>query len=158
VVFVLVPIAAGFSIAEWGPAVRNIGGVLGGVGVFTALLFAMLINLFNLSVKLRRDEGVRPEEPLALNVDELFYNVGWSVVVGLALVISMTAAAVTHSAARGLGYAWVVVLVSLLLHLILTVVLAIVRLVSAYEAISDLAPKRSGDADSATSRRRSNAA
>jgi len=158
VVFVLAPLGAGLALAAWGPPIKNVGGVLGGVAVFTALLFAMLTNVFNLSVKLRRDEGVRPEERLALNVDELFFNVGWSVLVGLILILCMTGAAVTHSASQRLGFAWVAILVSGLLHLVLTVIMAIVRMVSAYLAIGDLAPKRVGGTDPVATGRRSNAA
>lgn len=141
-VFVFVPVGAGLAVAVWGPDVKGVGAVLGGVGVFTALLFALLVNVFNLSVKLRRDEGVRPEQPLALNVDELFYNVGWSVVIGLALVITMTAATVTHTATEALGGVWVGLIVALFVHLVITVLMAVVRMVSTYESIADLAPKR----------------
>lgn len=152
IVFLAVPAGSGAAVAAAGPPIKGIGGVLGGVSVFTALLFAMLVNVFNLSIKLRRDEGVRPEDELALDIDELFYNVGWSVVVGLALVTVMAAASVTHAAVEPLGAGWVGVIIALFLHLIVTVVMAVVRLAAAYEAIAGLSPKRAGAAATTTGR------
>lgn len=77
---------------------------------------------------------------------------GWSVVVGLALVTVMAAASVTHAAVEPLGAGWVGVIIALCLRLIITVVMAVVRLAAAYEAIAGLSPKRAGAAATTTGR------
>src|SRR5450631_377689 len=92
-VFVGIPVASGAATVVLNLRVRNIASVLGDVAIFTALLFSLLVAVFNLSIKLMRDEDIRPEQSLARNTAELFANVAWSVLVGLALVVVMAAAA-----------------------------------------------------------------
>jgi hypothetical protein len=138
--FVVLPVSLGLIAGKWLPEVRNIGGILAGVGVFTALLFGLLVNVLNLSVKLRRDEGLLPETALVRNVAELFVNVAWSVLVGLVVVLLLVVATATHNPGDALGGVWVGVLSATLLHLVCTVVMALVRLWLAHESITDLAP------------------
>ncbi|MFE2183047.1 hypothetical protein [Streptomyces sp. NPDC059455] len=115
--------------------------LLGGIGVFTGLLFGLLTNTFTVSLRVRRDEGLDPEHVVVKLVAELFANLGWSVVVGCALVSLIVAAGATHTSEDVLGPWWTGVLVFLFLHLMMTVLMALKRLWFAHQKIADLPPK-----------------
>jgi hypothetical protein len=139
--FVVVPIIAGIAAAFWAPPVYAVGSILSGVSVFAALLVALLVNIFNFSVKIRRDEKLRPEESLSLTVDELIANAAWAVVVGLFLVVLLVAAASTQIPSCPLNKIWTGVLSAVFLHLMACVLMVLSRIWTAHEQIRDLPPK-----------------
>lgn len=146
-VFLVIPVLAGVLVWQAEPNVFNVAGILAGVGVFTALLFGLLVNVFNLSVKLRRDEALRPESRLNANVSELFANVAWSALWGLLLVVLLATGAALQAPQKVLAYWYVGLLVAVSVHLVLTVIMSLTRLVSAHAFIGDLAPPRKGQPD-----------
>lgn len=139
--FVLIPIVAGVAVGLWAPPVYAVGAILTGVSVFSALLVALLVNIFNFSVKIRRDEKLRPEEPLTLTVDELIANAAWAVLVGLSLVVLLVAAAATQASGCPLAKAWAGILAAVFLHLMACVLMVLSRIWTAHEQIRDLPPK-----------------
>lgn len=139
--FILLPIGTGILVGRWGPDVVNAAPVLAGVAVFTALLFALLVNVLTLAVKLRRDEGLRTESRIVRDVEELFANVSWSVVVGLLLVSLLVPAAAVADPAHPMPQWLAGLLAGVFAHLVITVIMAVSRLNHAFLQIRDLAPK-----------------
>ncbi|WP_405807521.1 hypothetical protein OG729_20335 [Streptomyces sp. NBC_00210] len=119
----------------------DVSRLLGGIGVFTGLLFGLLTNTFTLSLRVRRDEGLDSEHVVVKQVAELFANLGWSVIIGCLLVSLIVVAGATHPAKAALGPWWTGVLVFLFLHLMMTVLMALKRLWYAHQKIADLPPK-----------------
>jgi hypothetical protein len=124
------------------PAVYSVGSLLTGASVFSGLLIALLVNVFNFSVKIRRDEKIRPEQQLARTVDEVMTNAAWTVITGLVLVILLATAAATQKLHTALEPLWVGILVGLVVHLIMNVLMVLSRIWTAHEDIKDLPPKR----------------
>ncbi|MFF1411151.1 hypothetical protein ACFVX6_15380 [Streptomyces sp. NPDC058289] len=122
--------------------VRDVSKLIGGIGVFTGLLFGLLTNVFTLSLRVRRDEGLDPEHVVVKQVRELFFNVSWAVVIGCCLVIALVLAAATHSTTSALGPVWASLLAFLFLHLMFTIFMALKRLWYAHEAVAKLPAKR----------------
>lgn len=139
-IFVALPIALGAAVLWAQPKVYNAGSGIAGVSVLTGLLFALLVNVFNLAVKMRRDEGLTPESLILGTVDELLANVGWSVLVGLALVVTLACGVSTQQPNHELGRWWVAVIVVMFAHLLVTVLMALSRIFSAHAQIAELAP------------------
>lgn len=119
----------------------DVSRLVGGIGIFTGLLFGLLTNVFTLSLRVQRDEGLTRDHELVVQVKELFANVSWSVIVGLTLVVAMVAASVTHKSTQPVGAAWTGVLTFLFLHLVMTVFMALKRLWFAHSKIARLPPK-----------------
>lgn len=138
--FLALPILAGIAAAIWAPPIYAVGSVLTGVSVFSGLLVALLVNVFELSVKIRRDEGLRPEEPLSVTMNELMANASWAVLVGLVLVTLLVAAAATQAPDCPLHPIWVGILVPFFAHLMVCVLMVLSRIWTAHEQIGDLRP------------------
>ncbi len=113
---------------------------MGGVGIFTGLLFGLLTNVFTLSLKLQRDEDLSDHEA-AKNVKELFANVSWAVVTGLGLVVALVSCSAVTDPKVAVPWPWTGVLVALFSHLILTVLMSLKRLWMAHSKIPYLPPK-----------------
>lgn len=140
--FLILPIVLGLLSAKFAPPVHAVGSLLTGVSVFSGLLVALLVNIFNFSVKIRRDEKIRPEEKLARTVDELMSNVAWTVIVGLTLVVMLAIASATQTPGCPLGHAWVGILAGASVYLILNVLMVLSRIWTAHGDIKDLPPKQ----------------
>ena len=139
-------LASGIAVAT-GVHLYDVSKLLGGISVFTALLFGLVGNVFNLYLRVRRDERLSPYDPLIQDVKELFANVSWSVLVGLALITSMVIAistqpvAATGQAPRPLAPFWTGLLSFLFIHLVMCVLMALNRLWLAHIHIDQLPPK-----------------
>lgn len=141
-VFVALPIVIGVVVSVLGPSVYSVGSLLTGASVFSGLLVALLVNVFNFSVKIRRDEKIRPEQKLAQTVDELMTNAAWTVITGLLLVVILASAAATQKPETALNPLLTAVLVGLGVHLVMNVLMVLSRIWTAHEDIKDLPPKR----------------
>lgn len=119
----------------------DVSKFIGGIGVFTGLLFGLLTNVFTLSLRVRRDEGLHPAHDIIRDVAELFANIGWAVLVGLVLVVSLVVVAATHDPKAPVDPFWTCVLVAVFSHLILTVLMSLKRLWFAHGHIAKLPPK-----------------
>lgn len=136
------PILLGVLSGLYSPPVYQVSILLTGASVFSGLLVALLVNVFNFSVKVRRDENIRPEERLARTVDELMTNAAWTVIVGLALVVLLVAATATQEPTQPLNPVWVGVLTAFGTYLVLNVLMVLSRIWTAHGDIKDLPPKR----------------
>ncbi|MEV8362539.1 hypothetical protein [Streptomyces niveus] len=119
----------------------DVSKLIGGVGVFTGLLFGLLTNVFTLSLRVRRDEGLNPDHEIIRDVRELFANLSWSVLVGLLLVVLLVTVTAFHDPKKPLGMAWTAVLVTVFSHMILSILMSLKRLWFAHQNVSNLPPK-----------------
>ncbi|MBA5221502.1 hypothetical protein [Streptomyces griseoaurantiacus] len=115
--------------------------LVGGIGIFTGLLFGLLTNVFTLSLRVRRDEGLHPDHDIIRDVRDLFSNLSWAVLVGLLLVVLLVIVSATHDAKKSIGVGWTVVLVAIFSHLVLTILMSLKRLWFAHQNVSNLPPK-----------------
>lgn len=121
--------------------ILDVSKLIGGVGVFTGLLFGLLTNVFTLSLRVRRDEGLNPDHVIIRDVRELFANLSWAVLIGLLLVVLLVVVAATHDPKKSIGAAWTGILVTTFSHLILSLLMSLKRLWFAHQNISKLPPK-----------------
>ncbi|MFI1837652.1 hypothetical protein [Streptomyces olivaceoviridis] len=121
--------------------ILDVSKFIGGVGVFTGLLFGLLTNVFTLSLRVRRDEGLDPDHVVIRNVRELFANLSWAVLVGLLLVVLLVVVTATHDPKKSIGVAWTGILVATFSHLILSLLMSLKRLWFAHQNVSNLPPK-----------------
>lgn len=56
--YYLLPTVAALPLLKWHVEIQGVGQLLAGVAVFTALLFGMLVLMFNTGIALRKDGSV----------------------------------------------------------------------------------------------------
>ncbi|MGW5970024.1 hypothetical protein [Streptomyces sp. NPDC055186] len=142
--FIFFPLAAGVLTAllrhysHFG--LYDVSKFIGGVGIFTGLLFGLLTNVFTLSLRLQRDDELGEQETTKY-VKELFSNVSWAVVVGLFLIVLLVICSAVSDPKGPIHWAWTGILVAIFLHLALTVLMSLKRLWLAHSKIALLPPK-----------------
>ncbi|MBW4716209.1 hypothetical protein [Saccharothrix obliqua] len=119
---------------------RGLEGVLSGVSIYTALLFGLLVHVFQLRIRMLDQPPATPE-PVRL-IDELEANVSYTVFVGvlttallittIALTPKDTPASVVLSAPAS----------ALLVHLILSLLLVLKRTRAAYRNLTHTISRR----------------
>lgn len=135
VLFAGVPIALGGGIWWIGFRLNDIGSVLAGLAVFTALLFGLVIFVFQLRIQIKDDGRDRDRPRLAEMVDETFSNVTYSVIVGIITTTCGLIAAGVADTVTG-APVWIsAVLVALSTHLLLTILMCLKRIHSAYQQL-----------------------
>ncbi|ORL11663.1 hypothetical protein [Prescottella equi] len=131
-VFYVVPIAVGVAMWLLGVRLSEIGGYLGGLAVFTALLFALVIFVFQLRVQISDDSRFDRSSTLFELIDQIFSNVCYAVVIGVLTtglgVVAVTLTDGTEGAPAPLSSA----LAAFALHLVLTIFMCIKRIQAAY--------------------------
>lgn len=117
---------------------RDMQSYIGGVAIFTALLFALVIYVFQLRMQLLENPNVPRDGNLAEFVDQLFANVNYAVVAGvIATTVSMAAAASADDNGY-INHVWSGVVTALGLHLMLVVFMCVKRVRAAYHEIRKL--------------------
>jgi hypothetical protein len=114
---------------------RDMQSFIGGVAIFTALLFGMVIHVFQLRMQLLTNPAVARDGDLAGFVDQLFANVNYAVVVGIIATAVSMAAAVTRDDAGRVNPVWSGVVIALGVHLLLVVFMCVKRIRAAYREI-----------------------
>ncbi|WP_101466400.1 hypothetical protein [Nocardia fluminea] len=134
IVFVGLPVAVGVVCAWRGVRLSDVSGFLAGLAVFAALLFGLVVFVFQLRLQLRASE-ISSTSTLARFVDQLFYNVNYAVVVGVATTGTGTVA--VHLANKNSAPVWIsAILTALGLHLALTILMCVKRVHSAYRMLA----------------------
>lgn len=134
-VFVGLPAIAGLGIWFSGFRMRDIAAVLAGLAVFTALLFGLVIFVFQLRVQIKDDGRDLARPRISTLIDETFANVTYSVVVGLATTVVAVIAAAIAQGTDGTP-SWISgILAAMGLHLVLTILMCLKRIYSAYEQL-----------------------
>ncbi len=131
-----VPAAAAGLITLCQVHIRSVGTFLSGVAVLTGLLFALVIFVFQLRLQVASDPRHHNGGKLTTLIDELFANVNYAVIVGLATSVLGVIAASVEDPAAG-APVWASALLTLLgTHLVLTVLMCVKRTRSAYRRLS----------------------
>lgn len=119
---------------------NGISSVLAGMAIFTALLFGLVVWVFQLRVDIGRDPSVPPTSTLTRLVDELFANVLYAVGAGILTVGSIVAqtstapvspSGTTDPASR----IWSAIILALIVHFLLALAMCLKRVRSAYQQI-----------------------
>ena len=136
VLFVGVPIVVGVGLFCADFRMKDIASILAGLAVFTALLFGLVIFVFQLRVQIKSDGKDQERPRVAVLVDETFANVTYSVIVGvITTVVAVVAAAISHEDAG--APRWICALLAGLgLHLVLTILMCLMRIHSAYQQLT----------------------
>ncbi|WP_322859249.1 hypothetical protein U8D42_03260 [Mycobacterium europaeum] len=140
IVLISLPCAAG-AFVGWLFHLRELGSYIAGVAIFTALLFALVIYVFQLRVQLLSNATVPRDGKLVEFVDQLFANVNYAVVVGVIATAAAMIAATTSDDKGQVNGLWSGILTALSLHLMLVVFMCIKRVRAAYREIARL-PRR----------------
>lgn len=110
----------------------DIGAFLGGVAVFAALLFALVVFVFQLRITAGNDPVASGRKILLRLLDELFANVSYAVLVGL-LTTCLGIVAIWVGHEENGSPVWVsCLLVGTVVHLVLTILMCLKRINSAY--------------------------
>lgn len=117
----------------WRIAVPPVDPVLNGLAIGTGLLFALVIFVFQLRLQVTSDPRLTQAEMLKDNIDALFSNVMYGILVGLCGVASAMAAAMTMGTLQ-LGLFVFTIFVTL--HWLAIVLLSVRRTLRAYQALS----------------------
>lgn len=113
---------------------RGVEGLLSGVSVFTALLFGLLVHVFTLGLRITDDPRVQNGSRTSKLVDQLVSNVAYAVLAGILATAVLMVAVSTTEKDRPLGVPISALVVALLLHLLLTIFMALKRTQAAYTA------------------------
>ena len=129
------PVAAGIAVSLAGFRMKDTAAVLAALAVFTALLFGLVIFVFQLRVQIKDDGRDRTHPSIAELIDETFANVTYSVIIGLfTTVVGLVGAAVADENA-GVPIWISAILCALGLHLVLTILMCLKRVHSAYQQL-----------------------
>lgn len=136
-VFLGLPVVCGTLIGWFDVHLKDVSGFLGGLAVFTALLFGLVIFVFQLRLQIRAEGRAIPGGFLVRLIDQLFVNVNYAVVVGVVTtavgVVAINLADPTQGAPVWLS----AILTALGLHLVLTIFMCIKRVHSAYRQLAN---------------------
>lgn len=125
------------GIALWqGFQAQDIGAFLGGVAVFAALLFALVVFVFQLRLSAGNALSDSGNTRLLKLLDQLFANVSYAVLVGLGTTF-LGMSSVWLSDDEGCAPIWLsVLLVFAVTHLVLVILMCLKRINAAYRRLT----------------------
>ncbi|MFI9835516.1 hypothetical protein ACIHFD_00675 [Nonomuraea sp. NPDC051941] len=109
--------------------------ILAGIAVFTALLFGLLIHIFSMGLRVNDDSRLPKYGNTAALIDQLQANVSYSVLIGIITTAFLIAAAAIRENNQPINSLLSAIIVTLLIHLMLTVFMALKRTRAAYQAL-----------------------
>lgn len=116
---------------------EGLGQLLSGVAVFTALLFGLLVLMFNTGVTLRKDgTALANAHGLRELVADLRANTTWAIVVGFSLALILVVAAASTSPQEQTPWGFTPIVVWLAAHLTLTLLTILRRFRTAFNYIT----------------------
>lgn len=132
-----VPTAAGLWVGFFAK-LQDMSSYIAGVAIFTALLFGLVVYVFQLRMALLDNPNVPRDGNLVQFIDQVFANVNYAVVVGMIATALGIIAALTAADDGHISGVWSGVVVALGVHLMLVVFMCIKRLRAAYREIRNL--------------------
>jgi hypothetical protein len=135
ILFLGLPIAVGGAMWWAGFRMKDVASLLAGLAVFTALLFGLVIFVFQLRVLIKDDGRDRDRPRLAALIDETFANVTYSVIVGITTTVLGVVGAALADKDKGAPVWLTAVLAALCVHLVLTILMCLKRVNSAYQQL-----------------------
>ena len=135
--FLGAPLALAAISVVYGAELPSAGDLIQGVSILTGLLFALVIFVFQLRLQVSSDDRIGPVRRIAILIDELFANVLYAVVVGLATtaVVVIAGASVgpdSGGEAAPVNRWWTGAVVLACSHLLLTIAMCLKRTRAAY--------------------------
>jgi hypothetical protein len=128
-------IAVGFVV--WHVHLQGLGQLLSGVTVFTALLFGLLVLMFNTGVTLRKDSAsIASAHGLRELIGHIRANTTWAILVSFLLALTLVIAAATTAPTESTPWGFTPVIVWLFVHLVLTLLSILRRLRTAFNYIT----------------------
>lgn len=129
------PAAIGVAAPWLGFRLHMVGTVVAGVSILAALLFALIVFVFQLRLQAAADPRIPKGGLLHQLIDQLFANVAYSVSAGLlAAVVAVISSSVT--AAPSLNGWWTGIMVALTVHFAMGIAMCMKRLRAAYRAFT----------------------
>lgn len=126
------PVAIAGTATLLGARLHDAEQMIAGAAVLAGFSFALAVYVFQLRLEVARDPRVPAGDPLVDLVDELFANVTYSVLAGLA-VVGLAAAATSFAPPQAsLGAWWTFVIAASALHYVITLLMCLKRLRIAY--------------------------
>lgn len=131
------PVAFGVAVPIFGIRLTDAGQIIAGAAVLAGFSFGLSVFVFQLRMEAARDPRV-PRGSLLLDlIDELFTNVLYSIVVGLALtVFTVVATTVQPEGVTRLNSWWTGIIAGVGLHYLLTLAMCVKRMRAAYRQLS----------------------
>lgn len=135
--FYLLPVVLGLGCWLLNVRFESVDPLLSGTSIFTALLFGVLVYVFQLKVRIRDSETLASDFELKRLIDELEINVSYTALVGLVSTALMMALAATKQKDVALSPIGTAAVVTLLLHLSISVLMVLKRTRSAYSRTTE---------------------
>jgi len=127
--FVGIPVLVGIATTIWPP--DNVGVILDGTAITTALLFGLLIHVFSLGIAASNDDRLRGTWVLDL-IDQLRINTAYAIMIGILAVIFLSVAGAYSSAPSWFEVPISSIGIALVVHLLMTLGMVIKRTNRAY--------------------------
>jgi hypothetical protein len=132
-----VPTLAAAIFVIWPVHLQGLGQLLSGVSVFTALLFGLLVLMFNTGVTLRKDgAAISNAHGLRQLISDIRANTTWAILMGFALAAALIVAAATTGPHDDTPWGFTPLVVWLFVHLGLTLMTILRRLRTAFNYIT----------------------
>lgn len=117
--------------ARLGFRLFDAGQMIAGAAVLSGFSFGLAVYVFQLRLEAHRDPRVSRGDTMLDLIDQLFANVNYSILAGLALV-GVSVAGTAFTSDKHLNAWWTAAIVALALHYVLTLLMCLKRLRAAY--------------------------
>ncbi len=129
------PVLVGVVAPLAGVRLQDAGQIIAGAAVLSGFSFGLAIYVFQLRMEAARDPRVPRGGQLLDLLDELFANVRYSILAGLLAVVVATCAVAFHDGST-LNAWWTGGVIAIGVHYILTILMCLKRLGSAYRRLT----------------------
>lgn len=131
------PLALAAPLLVWHVEVQGVGQLLSGVAVFTALLFGLLVLMFNTGLAVRKDaKALTNAHDTRRVVADVRANATYAAVVAIILAMTLVVGAALTPPVHGLAWGWTPLLVFLFVHLALTLLTILARFRTAFNYLT----------------------
>lgn len=131
--FFVLPAASGAVAFAFHFRFAAVDGILAGVAILTGLLFALVIHVFTLGLRITDDPRIGARSRTSRLIDQLQSNVLYTVLVGIVTTIALSVASATTESGHHTGKIMTAILVVLLAHMVLMILMILKRMRSAYD-------------------------
>ncbi|MCZ4077824.1 hypothetical protein O1W68_07725 [Rhodococcus sp. H36-A4] len=132
----LMPIAGGILVA-WIPVnLKSVGDIIAGVSILTALLFGLIIYVFQLRLQVAADPRIVRGGVLMTLLDQLFANLIYAVIIGLGATVLAVSASASADSDGSINPWWSALVVTAGSHLVLTILMCLKRTRDAYAQLT----------------------